>query len=149
MEEEISQEEIQGILEENNQLIKVIVKCQREGRVMDAMLYQTRLQLNLVHLASVADNRPAPSSGIPPSRSGDQQTEPEENLPLKAQLTKFVNAVSENSLKSIPTIARITGIPIEKIVPLANAYIAFLKRQNRFTEATRFENELAMNGVEK
>lgn len=147
--EEISQEDIQRILEENNELIKVVVKCQREGRVMDAMLYQTRLQLNLVHLASVADNRPAPASGIPIARSSEQPETRDETIPAKAQLTKFVNAVNEHGLKSLPAVARITNIPLEKIVPLAHAYIAFLKRQNRFTEATRLENDLVINGVDK
>ena len=138
---------IQQLLDENAALIKVIVRCQREGRIMDAMLYQTRLQLNIMQLAAIADNQPSPSSGPQALRQLVNSTE----QPASSQilLTRFVRAVKENGLKNITQIANITDIAPDKIVPLANAYIDFLKRQNRFSEATQLENELAINGVER
>ena len=141
-----SPEEIQQILDENTHLIKTIMKCQREGRIMDAMLYQTRLQLNLVHLASIADNRPAPTTGPQAVREAVNSSEDTQNS--EVTLTKFVRAVRENGLKDIELISRITDISIDKIVPLANAYIAFLKRQNRFAEALQLENDLSLIGAE-
>lgn len=141
-----SPEEIQQILDENTHLIKTIMKCQREGRIMDAMLYQTRLQLNLVHLASIADNRPAPTTGPQAVREAVNSSEDTQNS--EVMLTKFVRAVRENGLKDIELISKITDISIDKIVPLANAYIAFLKRQNRFAEALQLENDLSLIGAE-
>ena len=144
--EQPSPREIQQILDENTQLIKIIMKCQREGRIMDAMLYQTRLQLNLVHLASIADNRPAPTTGPQAVReavaTGQTETQSSEMI-----LTKFVRAVKESGLKDVMLISKMTDIPIDKVVPLASAYIAFLKRQNRFSEALQLENDLALAGV--
>jgi hypothetical protein len=135
------------LLEENSLLIKVVMKCQNDGRMMDAMLYQTRLQLNLMQLAAIADNRPHPSTGpeavramLPPGGDGA----------ASAQLTlsRFVMAVKEHGLKNIGYLAKATAIPLDKIPPLAKAYIAYLKRGDRFSEATQLENELAMNGLE-
>ena len=147
MEESVSSLEIQQILDENAHLIKVIMKCQREGRIMDAMLYQTRLQLNVVHLASIADNRPAPITG--PQEVRQALNSVGESQSSKVLLAKFVRAVKENGLRNIGYLATVTDISIERIIPLSTAYIAFLKRQNRFSEATQLENELSMNGVEK
>lgn len=60
------------------------------------------------------------------------------------QLTRFVRVVKENGLKNVPQIARMSGIDVDKVVPLATAYIAFLKRKNRFGEASQLETELSI-----
>jgi hypothetical protein len=115
---------------------------------MDAMLYQTRVQLNLVQLAALADNRPHPSmtpesvrSMIPPSSESPASSQ--------VSLSRFVRAVKEHGLKNIAHIASVTSIPVDKIGPLAFAYIAYLKRENRFSEASQLEAELSMNGLDK
>jgi hypothetical protein len=143
----LSSDEINQILRENGLLIKLTMKCQNEGRMMDAMLYQTRLQLNLVQLAAIADSRPHPGAGpqavrstLPPPSEG--------NANSHMTLSRFVLAVKEHGLKNIGYLSKAISIPIDKIAPLARAYIAFLKRENRFSEATQLENELAMNGLE-
>jgi hypothetical protein len=143
-----SHEEIQQVLDENSWLIKMIIKCQNDSRIMDVMLYQTRLQLNLVHLASVADSRPHPNAipeavrSVPP---------PATDAPLSSQvaLSRFVRAVKQHGLKNIGYISSETSIPVDKIGSLAFAYIAYLKRENRFSEAAQLEAELSVNGLDR
>jgi hypothetical protein len=139
-----STEDIDQVLSENAWLIKTVMKCQSEGRMMDAMLYQTRLQLNLVQLAAIADSGPIPTVGPQTIRAAALQAEPGANA--QVQLSRFVRAVKEHGLKNISYIAKVTCIPVEKIAPIARAYIAFLKRENRFSEATQLDNELAIGG---
>jgi hypothetical protein len=138
-----SPEDIDQVLRENAWLIKTVMRCQSEGRMMDSMLYQARLQLNLFQLAAIADSRPVPGAGPHPVRAAPQ-SEPSANA--QVQLSRFVPAVMEHGLKSIGYIAKVTSIPTDKIVPIARAYIAFLKRENRFSEATQLDNELAIGG---
>ena len=137
--DELSSEQIQQILDENSNLIKMILKCQNENRIMDSMLFQARLQNNLLILAPFAkaqENSTSVPNGIEPASSA------------KSQLSKFVQAVKESGLKDLKLISALTDIPLEKIVPLAQAYIAFLKRQNSFTEAQHLEYELSLNGAD-
>lgn len=146
MSSDLQPEEIQQLLQENAHLIKVILKCQNEGRIMDAMLYQTRLQINLTQLASLADNRPHPAFGTQRSVQNMPMNAPIENSSFQAQLLRFTRAVKEMGLKNLNSISRETDIPLDKVGALAKQYIAFLKRQDRFTEATQLESELSMNG---
>ncbi|KAH0785342.1 SS18-like protein 2 [Histomonas meleagridis] len=95
--EEISNESIQQILDENSKLLAVIMKCQNEGRIMDSILYQTRLQLNLVQLASIADNRPHPSVG--PQAVKEIITSSTEATEEKLKLSKFIQTIRRVGLR--------------------------------------------------
>ena len=133
------QENIQQILNENAQIIKVILRCQSEGRMMDCLLYQTRLQLNLIQLAALADNRPHPSIG---TESNSEIFSNKEESDQQTDLGKFIRAVKENGMKDLLLISRITSIQSNKIRPICNAYIDYLKRKCRYTEAAKFEKDL-------
>ncbi|EAY09211.1 hypothetical protein TVAG_309000 [Trichomonas vaginalis G3] len=135
--QELTKEQIQQLLDENTHLIKVILTCQNEGRIMDAMLYQTRFQLNLTQLAACADNHKHPSQNtpIPDSRS-------------QAQITRFVRAANSMGFKDLNALADTCDIPLDKIGPIGVAYVAFLRRQNRFNEAQNLEKELTAQGFE-
>lgn len=134
---ELTKEQIQQLLDENTQLIKVILTCQNEGRIMDAMLYQTRFQLNLTQLAACADNHKHPSLNTVPQ---DSKTH--------SQITKFVRAVETGGFKDLNSIADQCDIPVDKIGQIGIAYIAFLRRQSKFTEAKNLENELIAQGFQ-
>ncbi|XP_041078151.1 SS18-like protein 2 [Polyodon spathula] len=55
---QINQEIIQRLLEENDQLVRVIVEYQRKGRATECVRYQQILHRNLVYLATIADTSP-------------------------------------------------------------------------------------------
>ena len=143
--EEFTSDKIQQILDENSKLIAVVLKCQNEGRIMDSILYQTRLQLNLVQLASIADNRPHPSIGPEPVKeiiaASTQATD------KKVLLSKFIQTIRKVGLKDLNLVSSLTGIPVEEVKSLSNAYIEFLKRQNRNAEAKEYEEDLSPNPV--
>lgn len=136
----LDENEIQEILNENSRLIKMILSCQQEDRLMDAMMLQARLQRNLVMLAPYADRQQsvtADSNAAIAAASNVRQT-----------LSRFIQVVKESGLKDLKLISSLTDIPLEKIVPLAQAYIEYLKRQNLFLEAQQREYELSLNGAE-
>ncbi|KAH0785336.1 SS18-like protein 2 [Histomonas meleagridis] len=139
--EEISNESIQQILDENSKLLAVIMKCQNEGRIMDSILYQTRLQLNLVQLASIADNRPHPSVG--PQAVKEIITSSTEATEEKLKLSKFIQTIRRVGLRDLELISTLTDIPIKEVRTLSTTYIEFLKRQNRNHEAEEYEEELS------
>ena len=141
MSEELTTEQIQQLLDENTHLIKVILTCQNEGRIMDAMLYQTRFQLNLTQLAACADNHKHPSLNT---------TESIDNADTRMQtkLTRFIHAVNEMGFKNLNALSEATEIPVDKIGPIGLSYVSFLKKQNRFAEAQQFERELIAQGFE-
>ena len=137
-----SHDEIQRILDQNALLIKSIIVFQNEGRVLDAMIYKAKLQKNLEFLTGASE------SGIRQGAlSDDSRSSSDNNANTQIILSKFVHTVKENGLKNPGLVSEITGIPLEKIVPLAQSYIGFLKRHNQFTEAKQLENELSLNGV--
>ena len=138
---DLTTEQIQQILDENTHLIKVILTCQNEGRIKDAMLYQTRLQLNLTQLAACADNHKHPSL------NSSEQIENADTR-LQAKLSRFVHAVNEMGFKNLSALAEASDIPVDKIGPIGLSYVAFLKRQNRFAEADQFEKQLFAQGFE-
>ena len=141
MSEELTQAQIQQLLDENTHLIKVILTCQNEGRIMDAMLYQTRFQLNLTQLAACADNHKHPSLN-----SNDAVDNADTRM--QAKLSRFIHAVNEMGFKNLNALAEATDIPVEKIGGIGLSYVSFLKRQNRFGEAQQFERELIAQGFE-
>ena len=141
MSNSLTTEEIQQLLDENSHLIKVILTCQNEGRIMDAMLYQTRFQLNLTQLAACADNNKHPAHNSA-AKSGDEETR------MQAKLSNFIHVVSEIGLKNLKAVSEATDIPLEKVGPIGLSYVAFLKRQNRFGEAQHLEKELIAQGYE-
>lgn len=145
MEEQVNEpsEEVQRLLDQNSYLIKSILQFQNEGRIMDAMIYKGRLQQNLEHLAQMAESR-GQNNTIVNNLNGEDSS-----VDTQVLLSKFVRTVKENGLKNLKLISEITGIQLEKIAALSQAYISFLKRKNRFTEAKQLENELAVNGVEE
>ncbi|XP_033898471.2 SS18-like protein 2 [Acipenser ruthenus] len=55
---QINQEIIQRLLEENDQLVRIIVEYQRKGRAAECVRYQQILHRNLVYLATIADTSP-------------------------------------------------------------------------------------------
>ena len=136
-------EEVQRLLDQNSYLIKSILQFQNEGRTIDAMIYKSRLQLNLEKLTHIAE-----SKGQNNTVMGGMLNGSDTSVDTQVQLSKFVRTVKENGLKNLKLISEITGIQLEKIAPLSQAYIAFLKRKNRFTEAKQLENELAINGLD-
>lgn len=138
-----SDEEIQRMLDRNSFLIKSILQFQNEGRIADVMLYKAQLQINLEKLAHIAESKGQNNAVGSGTLNGSDPS-----VDTQVQLSKFVRTVKENGLKNLKLISEITGIQLEKIAPLSQAYIAFLKRKNRFTEAKQLENELAVNGVE-
>lgn len=122
--------DIQQLLDENSHLIRVIQKCQNEGRIMDALLYQTRLQLNILDLASTADGLPHPSFGCGPSSpSSSAPAEP----PL--QLSRFVSSLRRSGGRDLPRAAADAGISLADAESLAARYVRFLRRQRRDAEA--------------
>lgn len=142
---QLSSEQINQLLNENARLIKVIIACQNDGQITDAVLYQTRLQLNLIQLATVADNHPHPSASgtIRMLNNAAQRTTDRAHLSMEL----FVNAVTKYGLRDLARITEETEISPEKIVPLAFAYIDFLRRKNRIAEASKLQNELEIQGI--
>lgn len=138
-EKQPSFEDLQKILDENAQIIQIIMKSQSEGRMMDCLLYQTRLHLNLVQLASLADNRPHPSIGL---KNENKVLSNKNKSDKKAKVSIFIQAIKENGMKDLDLISKITMISLEDINKLCTDFIDFLKRQNRFSEAEKFEKDL-------
>ena len=141
MSEELTSAQIQQLLDENTHLINVILTCQNEGRIMDAMLYQTRFQLNLTQLAACADNHKHPSLN-------SATTVENEDTRMQAKLSRFIHAVNELGFKNLNALSEASDIPLDKIGPIGLSYVAFLKRQNRFGEAQQFEKDLIAHGFE-
>lgn len=139
--EKITSKDIQQILNENSNLISVILKYQNEGRIMDALLYQTRLQLNLVHLASIADNLPHPSYGI--QELTNISPDVHHNVETKVKLAKFISVVKKCGLKDLKKVAVAASITTEEAKDLSTRYIAFLRRQNRNEDADELEKEMS------
>ncbi|XP_064015967.1 SS18-like protein 2 [Pogoniulus pusillus] len=54
----VSQETLQQLLEENDQLIRCIMEYQNKGRAADCVQYQHILHRNLIYLATIADATP-------------------------------------------------------------------------------------------
>lgn len=138
-EKQPTSEELQQILDENARIIQIIMKSQSEGRMMDCLLYQTRLHLNLVQLASLADNRPHPSIGVKNENKG---TSKKSKTDKKANATAFIQAIKENGMKDLDLISKITSISLTEVHDLCTSFIDFLKRENRFSEATKYEGDL-------
>lgn len=138
-EKEPSFEDLQKILDENAQIIQIIMKSQSEGRMMDCFLYQTRLHLNLVQLASLADNRPHPSVGL---KNKNKLLSKRNKTDTKAKVSVFIQAIKENGMKDLDFISKLTSLPLQDVIELSMNFIDFLKRQNRYSEAAKFEEEL-------
>lgn len=137
--------EIQFLLDQNAYLIKSILRFQSEGRIMDAAIYKARFQKNLEKLTYFIDQ-----SGQNNAATGEFGEFSQLSMDPQVRLSKFVHAIKDaNSLKNLRLISEITGIEIEQIVPLAKAYISFLKRKNQFTEAQRLESDLSLNESEE
>ena len=136
----LDQNEIQDLLDENTRLIKSILSCQQEDRLMDSMMLQARLQSNLVLLAPYADRH----QNISP----DNDSEIDMSSSIRIRLSRFIQVVKELGLKDLKLISNLTDISLEKIVPLAQSYIEYLKRQNQFLEAQQREYELSLSGAE-
>lgn len=137
-------EETQRLLDQNSYIIKSILQFQNEGRTMDAMIYKARLQQNLEKLVQIAKSEGQNNASVGGALNGADSS-----VDTQVQLSKFVRTVKENGLKNLRLISEITGIQLEKIAPLSQAYISFLKRKNRFTEAKQLENELSLNEVDE
>ena len=137
-ERELSKEEIQQILDENSHLVKVILTCQNEGRMMDSMLYQTRLQLNLTNLAAIADNYKHPIFGK--KSISDRSIETAKSN----YISSFITFIREPGTKSIVSIAKKLGISNSEAQNLVLSYISFLKQHNRQHEANKLENEFKL-----
>ncbi|KAM4722087.1 SS18-like protein 2 [Rhinophrynus dorsalis] len=56
---QISEDTVQRLLEENDQLIRCIVEYQNKGRPTECSQYQQILHRNLIYLATIADASPA------------------------------------------------------------------------------------------
>lgn len=138
-EKEPNFEDLQKILDENAQIIQIIMKSQSEGRMMDCLLYQTRLHLNLVQLASLADNRPHPRIGL---KNENKILSNRNKSDEKTKVSVFIQAINENGMKDLDFISELTSIPIQDVQNLATGFIDHLKRQNRFSEAAKFEEDL-------
>lgn len=137
-ETEISCENIGQILAENNQIISIIMKCQSEGRMMDSLLYQTRLHLNLVQLAAVADNNIHPSLG---NRSGN--TVNTGKTEMEKQMKSFIRVVKANGMKNLNLISELTSIPISDVEDMCQSFLDYLKNRNRHGEYKKYQQELA------
>lgn len=141
-EKEPNFEDLQKILDENAQIIQIIMKSQSEGRMMDCLLYQTRLHLNLVQLASLADNRPHPRIGL---KNENKILSNRNKSDEKTKVSVFIQAINENGMRDLDFISKLTSIPIQDVQNLATGFIDHLKRQNRFSEAAKFEEDLEIN----
>ncbi|KAM4614407.1 SS18-like protein 2 [Discoglossus pictus] len=53
-----TEETVQRLLDENDQLIRCIVEYQNKGRAADCAQYQQVLHRNLIYLATIADASP-------------------------------------------------------------------------------------------
>jgi len=101
MDSSLSPEVVQKYLDENQQLILAILENQNLGKINDCSLYQTRLQQNLIFLASLADTQPVndsaintnssipngqnirnPTTSIPPQPTRLQTTQPTTNFKI-------------------------------------------------------------------
>ncbi|KAJ0001991.1 hypothetical protein NQD34_001787 [Periophthalmus magnuspinnatus] len=54
----ISQETIQQLLDENDQLVRCITEYMQKGRAVECVQYQQILHRNIVYLATIADASP-------------------------------------------------------------------------------------------
>ncbi|CAL1604341.1 unnamed protein product [Knipowitschia caucasica] len=54
----VSQETIQQLLDENDQLVRCITEYMQKGRAVECVQYQQILHRNLVYLATIADASP-------------------------------------------------------------------------------------------
>mmetsp|Transcript_10166 Transcript_10166/g.20532 ORF Transcript_10166/g.20532 Transcript_10166/m.20532 type:complete len:113 (-) Transcript_10166:1488-1826(-) len=54
----LSTEDIQRILDENQHLILAVMENKNLGRLAEALQFQSKLQQNLITLASIADQQP-------------------------------------------------------------------------------------------
>ncbi|XP_054856177.1 SS18-like protein 2 [Eublepharis macularius] len=57
---EVTQETLQRLLEENDQLIRCIVEYQDKGRAAECVQHQHTLHRNLIYLATIAEASPLP-----------------------------------------------------------------------------------------
>ncbi|KAI9157726.1 hypothetical protein LWI28_026975 [Acer negundo] len=79
----LTTEQIQKYLEENQQLIMVIMENQNLGKAAECALYQRQLQNNLMYLAKIADNQPQPPKA--PSQTLSQPSMQEEHYMQPSQ----------------------------------------------------------------
>lgn len=135
---QLTPEEINQLLEENSHIIKAILKCQNEGRITDAMLYQTRLQLNLVHLASVANNNKHPSFNT---------LKKDANKTNKI-IKNFVSLVEIHEFKDLNLLANELGIRIDQVKKIATAYIRHLRSQEKISKLEILEPQLKSLGID-
>ncbi|KAM9302333.1 SS18-like protein 2 [Gastrophryne carolinensis] len=57
---QVSEENVQRLLEENDQLIRCVQEYQSKGRAAECCKYQHVLHRNLIYLATIADASPPP-----------------------------------------------------------------------------------------
>ncbi|XP_040184003.1 SS18-like protein 2 [Rana temporaria] len=57
---QVTEDNVQRLLEENDQLIRCIVEYQSKGRATECSQYQQVLHRNLIYLATLADASPPP-----------------------------------------------------------------------------------------
>ncbi|XP_033847538.1 SS18-like protein 2 [Periophthalmus magnuspinnatus] len=69
----ISQETIQQLLDENDQLVRCITEYMQKGRAVECVQYQQILHRNIVYLATIADASPdtEPSDSSSKATSGE------------------------------------------------------------------------------
>ena len=124
-------EHIQQLLDENEELIKVILKFQNEGKMMDAILYQARLQINLTQLAAIADNHVHPSVKISDTKKVDPR------------LVQFVDYVQTNGLEDVENAALSLNLPVSTVISLGVSYYKYLIQNRRETEAEQLKQDLS------
>lgn len=138
--------QLQQLLEENSQLINVILQFQNEGKMMEALLYQARLQINLTQLAVIADNHVYPGSVIPPPLSANAINDQPEKV--NTQLVKFITFVRQNGLKDLGEASEFLSLPKESVVKIAKSYYEYLIAKNRIEDADQIKSDLAYNGIQ-
>ena len=127
------------LLEENTQLMKVILKCQNTGRIMDAMVYQTRLQKNIVQLMELADNNIHPSYG---SRQSIEVVKSADSKMLVNVFAKFVYYTSLHGFENLKQTSEFVGIPLDSTRELGIMYIEYLREKGRYKQAKELESLL-------
>ena len=141
MSEETSPQDIQLILDENSNLIKSILSLQAQGKIMEVLIFQARLQSNLTRIQKLQEKMNSETTQMSNTRYNNS------SIPINAQLTKFVNIIQKVGVKNISVVSQALDIPPEKVVKLSLAYVAYLRRQNRVSEAQQILNELEINGI--
>lgn len=139
-------DEIQILLDQNSEIIKSILKFQNDGKIMESMIYQTRLQSNLTKIENIQKEIELKNGQSVPLTPKNTSYE---KMPFYAQLSKFVAVVQRMGVKNITSVAEALEITPENVVKLSLAYASFLRRQNRISEAQQIANELEINGIHK